>query len=194
MKGEFGGSGLPRSPRRTGLRKNGRFVGRRADVHRVVGAEALRAGGRGQAAPLAPVGAAGREHDAARALGRQPANPRELGGGERLEPHQHRSEERRERVAPEHHDHVPARVADAALPQRREREHGRAQHLVASEAVEARDAQDPARLQVVEVLLEGLDRVQVVLRERIRLARARRERVREADVHLVVMRVAGRER
>ena len=56
-----------------------------------------------------------------------------------------------------------------------------------------RDGQDPVRAQVVEVLVDGLDGVEVVLGEREGLRRVRGERVGEAEVHDVVPAVVARE-
>ena len=71
-----------------------------------------------------------------------------------------------------------------------EGEHRGAERLVAEMPLGPRHVEHPAGLQVVEVLLERLDRVEVVLGQRERLGGAGAEGVGEADLDLVVVLVA----
>ena len=82
------------------------------------------------------------------------------------------------------------RVLDAVRLQRRHRQHGDPDGLVAHQLFEPGHVEDPAGREVVEVLLERLQRVQVVLAQREALGGVGAERVGEPDVDLVVGRVA----
>ena len=92
----------------------------------------------------------------------------------------------------EHHD-VALRMRDAAMLQRGQGENRHPHRLRTDEEAQSADVEDPVGSEMVEVLVEGLARVEVALGEREALRGVGAERVGEADVDLVVLRRAARE-
>ena len=168
-------------------------VGWRADIEPVGAAELPVARSGREVRPLQLIRAAGGERHPLAALLRERADAVELGVRPRLAAHEHGAEQLVEDVAAEQHDNVALRLLDALVLERGECQHGRPQRLVADEPAEARDAEDAARRQMIEVLAERLPRVEIRLGEREAGGRVRAQRVREADVDDVVAGVAGRE-
>ena len=62
---------------------------------------------------------------------------------------------------------VPLRLADAEATKRLDHQHRGSQSLLAAEAIQPGDGQGAAGKQVIEVLVEGFDRVQVRLGQRV---------------------------
>ena len=187
----------PKCPTRWRLKKKGRSSVGAQKSKLALSQKASWSGAAASSSQPGAYGPAGRVGHAVAAFLSQPSHAAQLGLRKGLELGEDRpilEAVEWARVLAQDHDHIALGVLDALPLQRLERQHGGAQCLVDAAAVGARDVQETAGRQVLEVLLERLDRVEIVLGERERLRRVAAVGIGEAEVDLVIALVALGER